>query len=251
MRNTAAAAGLNLSDFEIIPCVEADKICALAVQLISTGKADFLIKGMVDTKIYMHALLNKEAGLVQPGGLLSHFVLFETPRYQKPFAISDSAVMINPTIEQKIRIINNAASTMRSLGVETPKVSLVCPVEKPNAKIKSTTDAQEIVRRAALGEIKDAVVEGPYDVYITFSRQRALEKGITGGAVPGEVDIAIFDDLDAANSVYKAISFFGEKTNTAAVVVGAKIPVVLPSRTDTPITKLNSIALASLLKEHL
>jgi len=156
--------------------------------------------------------------------------------------------MISPSIDQKIHIINNAVGTMRLLGMEKPKVSLVCPVEKPNVKIKSTIDAQEIVRRAALGEVKDAIVEGPYDIYITFSRERALEKGVTGGQVPGEADIAVFDDLDAANAVYKSISFFGEKVNIAAVVVGAKIPVVLPSRTDTPLTKLNSIALASLLK---
>ncbi|MFA5162183.1 MAG: phosphate acyltransferase [Elusimicrobiales bacterium] len=247
---TAAAAGLNLSDFEIINCSDPQKMCAGAVSLITSGKADFLIKGLVDTKCYMQAILSREAGLVPEGGVLNHFVLFETPRYKKPFAVTDSAIFISPTIEQKMRIIDNAAQAMRRLGVERPKVSLVCPVEKVNPKIKSTTDAAEIVRRANAGGIKDAAVEGPYDVYITFSRKLAEEKGVAGGEVPGDVDIAVFDDLDAANAVYKTLSLFGEGVSAAAIVVGAKVPVVLPSRTDSPSTKLNSIALASFLKEH-
>ena len=240
--------GLNLSKFELLHCTDTTEMCNIAVDCIIKDKGDFLVKGLVDTKYYMKAILKKEAGLVPPGELLSHFVLFETPRYKKIFAMTDAAIIITPTLDQKTRIIQNAVTVMRQLGVDTPKVSLVCPVEKVNEKMQSTVDAAEMVKRAADGLIRNAVVEGPYDVYITFSRALADEKGIKGGVVPGEVDIAVFPNLDAANTVYKSISFFGEKVNGAAILVGARIPVILPSRADAPSTKLNSIALACFLK---
>ncbi|MDD2774044.1 MAG: phosphate acyltransferase [Elusimicrobiales bacterium] len=249
VRKMAGETGLGLSKFEIIACSDPVKMCEIAAQSVAAGKADFLVKGLVDTKYYMKALLDKELGLVPPGALLSHFVLMRTPRYKKPFGLADAAILIDPDIEQKTQIVRNAVNVMRALGVERPKVSVVCPVEKPNDKIPSTLDAVELARRAREGIIKNAVVEGPYDIYITFSRRLADEKGVKGGSVPGEADIALFDDLDAANSVYKSILFFGEAVRSAAILVGARIPVVLSSRADSPDTKLNSIALACMLRD--
>jgi phosphate butyryltransferase len=242
--------GLNLSRFELVQCADPVQMCMMAVDFIVKGKGDFLVKGLVDTKYYMKAILQKEAGLVPAGALLSHFVLFDTPRYKKIFAMTDAAVLINPTQDQKMCVIQNSVDVMRRLGVEHPKVSMVCPVEKVNEKIQSTVDAAEMVKRAKEGRIRNATVEGPYDVYITFSRILADEKGIKGGEVPGDADIAVFPNLDAANTVYKSISFFGDHVSGATILVGAKIPVILPSRADAPSTKLNSIALASFLKDQ-
>ena len=223
-------------------------MCNRAVDLVKAGKGDFLVKGLVDTKFYMKAILRKEVGAVEEGTVLSHFVLFELSNYHKLFAITDAAIMIKPTLEEKAKIVRNAVSMMRQLGVDVPKVSVVCPVEKPNPKIPSTLDAVELVRMSSDGRIKNAVIEGPYDVYITFSKKLAAEKGISG-QVPGETDIALLPDLDSANPMYKTLSFFGAGMKSATLLAGSNIPVILPSRTDSPMTKLHSIALACFLKD--
>lgn len=235
--------------FEIVDETDVEKMCNKAVELIKEKKGDFLVKGLVDTKFYMKAILRKDIGAVKEGGLLSHFVLFKLDNYHKFFALADAAIVIKPTLEEKAKIIENTVEIMRILGVETPKVSMICPVEKPNSKIQSTIDACELVKMNKEGKIKNCVIEGPYDVYITFSKKLAAEKGIKDGVVPGDVDVVILDDLDAANATYKAISFFGAGMTSATILAGANFPVILPSRTDSPKTKLYSIALASYLKQ--
>ena len=157
--------------------------------------------------------------------------------------------MISPTLEQKAKITRNAVDMMRMLGVETPKVAVVCPVEKVNPNIPSTLDADALVKMNKEGSLKNCVVEGPYDIYISFSRELAAEKGITGAQVPGETDIALFPSLDSGNPVYKCLSFFGAGMKSATLLAGSNIPVILPSRTDSPMTKLHSIALACFLKD--
>ena len=250
VKQTVAEVGLNDSKFEYIDCADIPTMCKLAVDQILAGKGDFLIKGLVDTKYYMKAILNKEAHLVPEGALLSHFVLFSTPKYHKPFAVTDSAVVIAPTLEQKAKIIQNAVNTMHKLGLETPKVSCVCPVEKVNEKIPSTVDAAALAQMNAEGKITGCTVEGPYDLYISLSPERAAEKGIKGKVVAGDADILMLPDLDAANPLYKALAFFGDHMEAAAVLVGPKIPVILPSRADDPKVKLNAIALCSFLKDQ-
>ncbi len=250
VKETVAAVGLDESKFELIDCEDVPTMCKLAVDQILAGKGDFLIKGLVDTKYYMKAILNKEAHLVPEGALLSHFVLFSTPKYKKPFAVTDSAVVIAPTLEQKVKIIQNAVNTMHKLGLEHPKVACVCPVEKVNEKIPSTVEAAALAQMNAEGKITGCSVEGPYDLYISLSAKKAAEKGITGKTVAGDADILMLPDLDAANPLYKALTFFGDQMEAAAVLVGPKIPVILPSRADDPKVKLNAIALCSYLKDQ-
>ena len=248
VKEMVKSVGLDESKFEFIDCADVPTMCKLAVDQILAGKGDFLIKGLVDTKYYMKAILNKEAHLVPEGALLSHFVLFSTPKYKKPFAVTDSAVVIAPTLEQKVKIVQNAVDTMHKLGVENPKVACVCPVEKVNEKIPSTLEAATLAQMNAEGKITGCVVEGPYDLYISLSAQKAAEKGIKDKQVPGDADILMLPDLDAANPLYKALAFFGDQMEAAAVLVGPKIPVILPSRADDPKVKLNAIALCSFLK---
>jgi len=247
----AAKAGVKTSLFELVDKTDPADMTNTAVDMIKACKGDFLVKGMVDTKFYMKSILRKEIGAVAEGTIMSHFVLFELPaKYNKLFVVTDAAIMIKPTLEDKVKIINNAVAVMRLLGVETPNVSVVCPVEKVNPKIPSTLDAEALVKMSREGKIANAVVEGPYDIYITFSKELAAEKGIKGAVVPGAVDIALLPDLDSANPVYKCLSFFGEGMKSATIVAGANFPVILPSRTDSPRTKLHSMALASFLKSQ-
>ena len=245
----AKKVGLKLDIFEVIDKSDYAEMCNLAVDLVKAGKGDFLVKGLVDTKFYMKAILRKEIGAVAEGTVLSHFVLFEQANYHKLFAVTDAAIMIAPTLDQKAMIVNNAVDMMRMLGVEKPNVAVVCPVEKVNEKIPSTLDAQALANMNKEGRIKNCTVEGPYDVYISFSKELAAEKGIKGAVVPGNTDIALFPDLDAANPVYKCLSFFGAGMKSATLLAGSNIPVILPSRTDSPMTKLHSIALACYLKD--
>ena len=244
----AAKVGLKLEIFEQLDLSDHAEMCNKAVDLVKAGKGDFLVKGLVDTKFYMKALLRKEVGAVAEGTVLSHFVLFELANYHKLFAVTDAAIMIAPNLEQKAKITRNAVDMMRMLGVETPKVSVICPVEKVNPGIPSTLDADALVKMNKAGELKNCVVEGPYDIYIAFSKELAAEKGIKG-LVPGETDIALFPTLDSGNPVYKCLSFFGAGMKSATLLAGSNMAVILPSRTDTPMTKLHSIALACFLKD--
>ena len=240
--------GLPEEKFEFIQCTDVPEMCNTAARLVYEGKGDFLVKGLVDTKYYMKAILNKEFGFVPQGTLLTHFVLFKTNKYPKMFAVTDSAVVIAPTLEQKAQIINNAVDIFHKCGVEEPKVSIVCPVEKVNEKIPSTVDAAALVQMNKEGKINGCVVEGPYDLYISVSKERAEEKGIKGAQVAGNADLLVLPDLDAANPFYKALAFFGDGAEAAAVLAGPKIPVILPSRADSPKLKMNSIALCCYLK---
>lgn len=244
----AAKVGLKLDIFEQIDLSDHAEMCNKAVDLVKAGRGDFLVKGLVDTKFYMKAILRKEVGAVAEGTVLSHFVLFELANYHKLFAVTDAAIMISPNLEQKAKIARNAVDMMRMLGVDTPKVAVICPVEKVNPGIPSTLDADALVKMNKAGELKNCVVEGPYDIYIAFSKELAAEKGIKG-AVPGETDIALFPTLDSGNPVYKCLSFFGAGMKSATLLAGSNMPVILPSRTDTPMTKLHSIALACYLKD--
>ena len=248
IRDMAAKVGLKLDKFELKDCKDMAEMCRLAVQLVKEGKGDFRVKGLVDSSLYLKAILNKDAGMVEPGTTLSHFVLFETAHYPKLFALADAAILIAPDLEHKRKIVQNTVNLLRQMGVEKPKVSMVCPVEKVNPKIQSTVDAAELVKMSQDGRLQNCVVEGPYDIYITFSRKLADEKGIKGGVVPGDVDAIVLPDLNSANPTYKSITFFAAGMKSAALVAGAKVPVILPSRTDPPQTKAHSIALASLLK---
>jgi phosphate butyryltransferase len=244
----AKKVGLKLDIFEIVDKSDYAEMCNMAVELVRAGKGDFLVKGLVDTKFYMKAILRKDIAAVAEGTVLSHFVLFELANYPKLFAVTDAAIMITPTVDQKAMILNNAVDMMRMIGVDKPSVAVICPVEKVNEKIPSTLDAAELVKRNKEGKIKNCTVEGPYDVYIAFSKELAAEKGIKG-AVPGNTDIALFPSLDSGNPVYKCLSFFGAGMKSATLLAGSNIPVILPSRTDTPMTKLHSIALAAYLKD--
>lgn len=248
IENAAGKKGVDLKKFEIVHETDVARMCRMAVSYVRGGEADVLFKGLVDTKFYMKAILDKTDGIVQPGAILSGIVFFETARYHKIFALTDHAILIKPTLEEKKQIIQNAVDIMNALGKEKPKVSVLCPVEKTNPKIPSTLDAEQLKIMSQDGRIKNAIIEGPYDIYITFSRELANEKGVKGGQVPGDADIVVLPDLDSANPVYKTLSFFGEKVRSAAIIAGVTFPVILPSRTDSPDTKMLSLALCSFLK---
>ena len=244
----AQSVNLDLSIFKIVECADPMECAKLAVKLISTGEGDFLVKGQIDTKIYMKAILEKEAGLVPPGNVLSHIAVMEIPTYHKLLMTADAAIFIEPNVDEKVKIVQNSVDFCHRLGINKPKVAMVAAVEKVNPKMVSTVQAQEVVEKAKAGAITGAIVEGPYDVYIATSKEAAGIKGAKG-EVCGDADILMFHDINAANAAYKLMSTFVPGIRCASLIAGARIPIVLPSRADATETKRMSLVLAAALKK--
>ncbi len=246
VEEVAKETGLDLSKFELVDIGDQKEAAREAVKLMAEGKGDFLLKGIIDTKYYLKAVLDKEFNMVEEGRLLSHVALMEVPNYHKFIGITDVAVNISPGVEEKIKMVNNIVEVFHKLGVEKPKVAMICPVEKVNPKIESTMHAQAVVEHFKGSE--ECIVEGPYDTYIALSKHAAEEKGVTG-EVCGDADILVFPDLNSANPVYKIMNQFIPNIKSAAIVAGAKVPVMLPSRADSAETKRLSIALSAYLSQ--
>lgn len=234
-------------DIEDIPLVEEkdpENACILAIDLIRSGEAEILMKGLVSTAPLLKAVLNKERGL-RKSDVLSHAALFEIPSYHKLLAITDAGMNMDPGIPEKISIIGNAVEIFHRLGIPDPKVAVLGPIETVNPKIQSTIDAGEIKRMNASGRIKGCLIDGPLALDIAVSLEAARHKGIDS-PVAGDADILLTPDLNSGNILYKSLIFLGNSTS-AAVVMGARVPIVLTSRADSGRSKLMSIALAAAL----
>jgi len=235
--------GVDLGPARIIPCRDDDEASLLAAQAVVSETVQVLMKGSVHTSAFIRSILDKRLGLLPSGGVLSHVARVSLPWYTKPFLLTDAAINISPDLDRKVLILSNALGIARSLGVQAPKVAVVCPVETVNPRIPSTTDAAQLVflqRNTAV--FGDAVVEGPLALDVALSAQAASLKGI-GGEVPGQTDILLLPNLDAANATLKAF-IAAPDVLAAGVVVGAKIPVVLTSRSELKDARINSLKLA-------
>lgn len=212
-------------------------------ELIREGKAEVMMKGAVPTKEFMQAILDKERGLAT-GGLLSHVAVFELKAYPKLLVITDAAINIAPTLSEKAQIIENAVEVSRSLGIETPKVGCVTAVELINPdKMPATVDAACLTMMNRRGQIRGCTIDGPLALDNIISKEAAALKGIESD-IPGEADIILVPDIESGNLLYKSLTMLAG-AKCAAVMVGAKAPVVLTSRSDSHETKLMSIALAA------
>lgn len=217
--------------------VHASKI---AMDLINQGVCDILMKGMIDTKYLLKAVVNNEYG-IKDKKYLSHVGIVEIPGFNRLLMVTDGAMMIEPSVEEKIGIIENAVELAHRIGYARPKVGLVSSVEKVNPKIKSTTDAEEIVKYYATRK-NSFDIGGPYALDNLVSEEAAEHKGIKG-VVAGKADIIVVSNLDAGNILYKA-SVFLANADSAGIILGAKVPIILTSRADNAKAKLNSILLA-------
>jgi len=243
IRGVAAEVGLPLENFEIVYEPDWDAAANLAVMAIVDGKADFLLKGKLGTSNYLKAVLNRKYGLVPEGRTLSHVAMAMIPTYHKPLFFGDAAITIDPDVATKASIIRNIVDVAHRVNIAHPLVALIAAVEKVNPKMKSTTDAAELVAMAKEGAFPGCEVEGPYDLYIAISSEAAEIKGVSG-KVCGNADILVFPEINSGNVFYKALKFVPDSW-TAAVVGGASIPILLPSRADSAMTKRMSVVLAA------
>lgn len=237
----------DLSNIEIIDEKDGTEACKKAAALVSGGKADILMKGLIDTAIILKAVLNKEIGL-RTGNVLSHAAVFSVDTYHKIFIVTDAAMNIAPNAGEKMQIIENAVRLSHSLGTEVPKVAVICAKEKVNPKMQATLDAQELVQMQAEGRIPACIVEGPYALDNAISKEAAELKGVKG-EVAGDADILLMPNIEAGNVFYKALTYLANADN-AGIILGAKAPIVLTSRADSDKAKLNSIALAVLVSSY-
>jgi phosphate butyryltransferase len=235
---------LDLEDIPLIDEKDPGRSCVLAIELIRSGEADILMKGHVSTAPLLKAVLDKEKGL-RKSDVLSHAALFEIRAYHKLLAITDAAMNVAPGVSEKTSIIENAVEIFHRLGIMDPKVAVLAPVETVNPKIQSTVDADELKKLNKSGSIKGCLIDGPLAMDIAVSSEAKEHKGISG-SVAGDPDILLTPDLNCGNILYKSLIFLGGSTS-AAVIMGAQVPIVLTSRSDSEQSKLMSIALASAL----
>ena len=213
----------------------------LAVKLIKEDKGDILMKGLIETKVLLKAVIDKEEG-IRVGNLLSHITVISHPSLKRLVFATDCAMTLYPTVEQKIDIIDNAVELLHMLGYEEPKVGIISAVEKVNPKLISSYDALAIKAHYDKLPNKKYIVDGPFAVDNAISIQAAQFKKMTS-PIAGKVDIFLFPNLDSGNTFYKT-SVFLAGAEAAGIIVGAKVPIVLTSRADAAIMKLYSIALA-------
>lgn len=240
IRKIANEIKFDLTDVEVIN--ECDlKLCAeKAVKLVSSGKADYVMKGLLDTSIILKEVLNKEYGL-RTDSLLSHVMIYEVPSYHKLLILTDGGMNINPDVSQKKKIVDNAIKAAKSLGIDTVKVACLAAKEKVNPKMQATLDADELKTMCKDGMFgKGAIVEGPIAFDLAVSEEACKIKGYES-EVGGDADILLVPNIETGNGIGKALTYMAN-AKSAGIIMGAKAPVVLVSRADTHESKLYSIA---------
>lgn len=239
----AKSIDFDISNIEIIHKKEKIDAARTATELVSSGKADILMKGLVDTATILKQVLDSDIGL-RTEKIISHVAVFDMPTYHKIFIVTDAAMNIAPDLNQKKEIIENAVDLARSLDIEMPKVAVIAAKEKVSKKMIATVEAKELADMNKNGEIKNCIVDGPLALDNAVSKESAKIKGIES-QVAGDADILLVPDIEAGNVLYKSLTFLGN-AKSAGLIVGTSAPIVLTSRADNEEAKLNSIALAVL-----
>jgi len=243
IREIAAKSGLDLARTEIVDVPHSHAAAARAVELVREGKAEVLMKGSLHTDELLGAVVARETGL-RTARRISHVFIIDVPTYHKVLIVTDAAINIAPTLEDKVDICQNAVDLARSLGLETPKVAILAAVETVNSKMTATLDAAALCKMAERGQITGAMLDGPLAFDNAISLEAARIKGIQS-KVAGDPDILLVPDLEAGNILAKLLSFLA-KADSAGLVLGARVPIILTSRADNVRSRIASCAVAVL-----
>lgn len=235
---------LNLEGIEIIHEADGTLASRIATELVSSGKAQVLMKGLIDTSVIMKQVLDGEIGL-RSGKVISHVAVFQVPTYHKVFLVTDAAMNISPDLYMKKEILENAVELAKALDINNPKVAVLASKEKVSTKMEATVHAKELSDMNKNGEISGCIVDGPLALDNAINKESARIKGIES-EVAGDADILLAPNIDAGNVLYKSLNFFAN-AKSAGLIVGTKAPIVLTSRADNEEAKLNSIALGVLM----
>lgn len=248
-REIAEKLDIDISDFELIDEEDLAAAAEIGVRMVSQGKADFIMKGLVDTSILLKAVLNKDWGL-RTDSLLSHVMVYDVETYHKLLYLTDGGMNLNPSLEEKKKIIDNSIIVAKAMGYENVKVAALAAKEKVNPKMPATVDAGELKKMSDDGVFgKDVTVEGPLALDLALSKEAAKIKRIES-PVAGDADILLVPNIEMGNGIGKAITYLANG-KSAGIIMGAKAPVVLVSRADDKDTKLYSIALGNMISSYL
>ena len=244
IKEIAATEGIDLGDLEIVDAPHSNASAAQAVALIKEGRAEILMKGSLHTDELMSAIVSREGGL-RTARRISHAFVMDVPTYHKVLIVTDAAINIAPTLEDKVDICQNAIDLAISLGLERPKVAILAAVETVTSKMPATIDAAALCKMAERGQIKGGMLDGPLAFDNAISKEAAKTKGIRSD-VAGDPDILLAPDLEAGNILAKQLSFLAN-ADSAGMVLGARVPVILTSRADSVRSRIASCAVAMLV----
>ncbi len=238
---------VGLTNFEVVDVKSSEDAALEAVKVVRRKDAKILMKGLVNTSVYLRAVLNKEYGL-RTGRLLSLLAVYELPGYHKLLYCTDSGVNVSPSLAQKKDILTNTLLSLQSMGMSHPKVAVLSSNEMVDPKIQSTVDAAGLVEMVKNREIPDCTIEGPIAFDAAFDKHAAIHKGIHS-EISGDVDVLLFPNIETGNVLGKSWLHFNH-AKWAGIILGAANPIILGSRSDTAEVKLNSIALACLVANN-
>lgn len=243
IREKLNEAGMNDSEYIIVPAGSMEESVAIGLGMVKDGEADFIMKGLVDTAILLKGVLNKDYGLRQES-LLSHVMLYEMDSYHKLIGLTDGGMNIAPSYEQKEIILKNGVKVLRSLGLETVKACGLAAKEKVSPKMQATVDADELVKFSK-ENLQDVIFEGPLALDLALSKEAAEVKKFKS-EVAGDVDLILVPTIEVGNALGKSMTYLAG-AKSAGIIMGAKVPVVLVSRADSYESKLYSIALGKMI----
>ena len=235
---------LNIKPYRLIEVATEEEAAAKAVELCKTNRAGALMKGSLHTDLLMKFVVAKETGL-RTSRRISHVFVMEAPLYNRTLLITDAAINIAPTLEDKVSITQNAIDLAHEFGIETPRVAILSAVETINCKMISTLDAAALCKMSERGQITGAILDGPLAFDTAVSVEAAQVKNLQS-PVAGFADILIVPDLESGNMLAKQLEYLGG-ARLAGIVLGAKVPIILTSRADLPESRVASCAIASLL----
>jgi phosphate butyryltransferase len=242
IQNICASNNYDIAGLRIIHEPDTEMSVEIAVKMVSSKQADILMKGKVGTSTLLKCVLNKEWGL-RTGNLLSHFALFEVETYHKVIAVTDVAMNIAPNLKEKIAIVNNSVACLNRLGYRMPKVAVLGAVEMVNENMEATLDAALLSKMNQRDQIKNCIIDGPLAFDNAVSLESAQQKGIRS-EVAGDTDLLLMPDIEVGNVLYKSLVFFA-KAKVASIILGALVPIVLTSRSDSEQAKYDSILLSA------
>ncbi|RIK67852.1 MAG: phosphate acetyltransferase [Planctomycetota bacterium] len=244
IRAVATSVGLNIDSYEIEDVPDAHAAAARAVELVRTARAEILMKGSLHTDELMGAVVASATGL-RTGRRISHAFVMSVPTYPKPLIVTDAAINIAPTLDEKRDICQNAIDLAHSLGRDMPKVAILSAVETVTTRIPSTIEAAALCKMAERGQITGALVDGPLAMDNAINLEAARTKGIDS-PVAGDADILVAPDLEAGNILAKQLTFLA-KADAAGLVLGARVPIILTSRADSVRVRMASCGVALLV----
>lgn len=241
--------GFNLSGIKIINSNSIEESAKTAVKLVSTKKADFVMKGILDTSILLKSVLNKEYGL-RTDSLLSHVMIYELENYHKLLLLTDGGMNISPDYDQKEKILKNSVKAAKALGMDTVKVACLAAKEKVNPKMEATVDGDLLQKACKEGKFgENVIVEGPLAFDLAVSKEASEIKGFKS-EVSGDADILLAPTIEVGNGIGKSFTYMAN-AKSAGVIMGAKAPIVLVSRADSAESKLYSIAYGALIAKNI